>query len=222
MNRALLLVAVFALVLIAAPVSAAPITGQYVEARTCDVWTGACFANAEMNLAGKHAVMAWKIDKGVFENVELDGLGVVAVIAASDTLGLQQTGSAKSVVIVDERASLEQRDALIRMVRKQGGDLVKNIVAVRSAPIELTLCPCKTNVCARVKAGNLARIETRCIDHRNDKACGHEKDFYPPLAKDVSVKAAIAVEHSFNGQGFNETWKDSDRRGAYVGSFEIR
>ena len=30
------------------PPSQAPnITGQYVEARTCDVYTGACFANAD-------------------------------------------------------------------------------------------------------------------------------------------------------------------------------
>lgn len=222
MNRALLSLAVLALVLLAAPAGAAGITGQYMEARTCDVWTGACFANAEMNLTGKHAVMAWKIDKGSFQDVELDGLSVVAVVAASDTLGLQQTGQARSSLIVDERASVEQREALIHFAQQQGGDLVKNVIDVKSAPIDLNLCSCKTEVCAKLKAGDLARIETRCIDHRNDKACGHEKDFYPPLSKDVKVKAAIAVEHSYRGLSFNETWKDSDRRGAYVGSFEIR
>src|SRR5205807_3392233 len=36
------------------------IRGQYVEARNCDVWTGPCFANADFNLTGKNAVMAWR------------------------------------------------------------------------------------------------------------------------------------------------------------------
>ncbi len=31
---------------------AANISGEYIEARTCNVYTGPCFANAEMGLAG--------------------------------------------------------------------------------------------------------------------------------------------------------------------------
>jgi hypothetical protein len=216
-----LALAVFALVVVAAPVSAAGITGQYLEARTCDVWTGPCFANAEMNLGGKHATLAWKVDKGTLNNVALDGLSVVAVVEASDTLGLEQTGRAKAVLIVDSKASAAQRDALIRLAKQQGGELVRHVVAVESAPIDLTVLECKTNSCARLQAGT-ARIETRCIDAQHDKACGNESAFYPPLAKGVQAQAATAVEHSFQGKGIGETWKESDRRGAYVGSFTVR
>src|SRR5881409_607782 len=92
---------VVALLVIVGPVSAASISGQYVEARTCDVYTGPCFANADTGLSGKHAVMAWKVERGTLDNVSLDGLSVVAVVQASDTLGLLQTGQAKAVVIVD-------------------------------------------------------------------------------------------------------------------------
>src|SRR5260370_22175250 len=103
--------------------AAAPIKGQYIEARTCDVWTGPCFANAEMNLGGKHAVLGWKIDKGTLDNATLDGLGIVAVVAASDTLGLKQTGTAKAILIVDSRANEAQKAALIRLAKEQLGDL---------------------------------------------------------------------------------------------------
>src|ERR1700716_2603598 len=99
--KRILVVAVLALTLTTTTVRAGGITGQYIEARTCDVWTGPCFANAEMNLGGKHAVLGWKVDKGAFNGVQLDGLSVVAVVAASDTLGLAQTGSAQAVLIVD-------------------------------------------------------------------------------------------------------------------------
>src|SRR5947209_9694861 len=105
------LAAALALVCPASPTPAG-LTGQYVEARTCDVWTGPCFANADFNLTGKNAVMGWRVDRGSLDNVSLDGLGVVAVISASDTLGLEQTGPGRAVLIVDRRANAAQRDAL--------------------------------------------------------------------------------------------------------------
>src|SRR5438132_2066881 len=134
--------AALALLIVTASVRAEGLTGQYIEARTCDIWTGPCFANSEMNLTGKNAVMGWKIDKGQFDGVKLDGLGVVVVISASDTLGLDQTGPAKSILITDSRASEAQKAALIKLAKTQGGDLVKNVVAVESAKIDLTLCEC--------------------------------------------------------------------------------
>src|SRR5262249_367700 len=110
---------VAALVLLActAPLSAAGITGTYIEARTCDVWTGPCYANAEMNLGGKHAVLGWSVEKGELNGVKLDGLGVVARAAASDTPGLQQPGPSKAGLIVDSRATTAQRDALVKLAQ---------------------------------------------------------------------------------------------------------
>lgn len=197
------------------------ITGQYVEARTCDVWTGPCFANAEFNLTGKNAVIAWKIDRGTFNGVRLDGLGVVAVIEAGQTLGLEQSGPARTLVVVDEQADTAQRDALVNLVKAQGGALLQNVVAVRSAPVSLTMCDCEGGTCAIVNAGG-ARIRTRCIDGHKDSHCGNELAFYPPLTRGVTARPAACVEHAYNGAGLSETWTDVERRGAYVGSFVIR
>src|SRR4051794_25255364 len=83
--------------------------GLYVEARTCDVWTGPCFANADFNLGGKNAVLAWKVNDGSAGGLSLNGLGIVAVVAAHNTLGLEQVGPARSVLIVDERATADQK-----------------------------------------------------------------------------------------------------------------
>ena len=220
MQRTVALAAV-ALILLAGPLSAAGITGKYIEARTCDVWTGPCFANAEMNLSGKHAVLGCQVEKGSLNGAKLDGLGVVAVVAASDTLGLKQTGPAKAVLIVDSRANAAQRDALVRLAKRQGGELVKNVVAVQSARIDQDVCGCAEGGCGKLVAGP-ARIETRCLDEKHDKVCGNESAFYPPLAQGVHVKPALAVEHTYTGKGVHETWNDAGRRGAYLGSFEAR
>jgi hypothetical protein len=211
---------ILAAALTVAPANAAPITGQYIEARTCDVWTGPCFANAEVNLGGKHAVMGWMIEKGSFENVKLDGLNVVAVVAASDTLGVEQTGAAKAVLIVDKKATSEQRDALVRMARSQAGALLKNVVKVEASDISFDRCPCKSYACAILNAGN-AKIETRCLG-RHDTICGNESAFYPPLVKNVKATAAVAQENTYKGNGIRDNWKETGRRSAYVGSFEIR
>jgi hypothetical protein len=216
-----LLSAALILALLAVPASAAGLTGKYIEARTCDVWTGPCFANAEINLTGKNAVLGWKVDAGSFDKVKLDGLGVVAVVAASDTLGLPQSGKAKAVLLVDERASAEQKAALVRLAKEQGGELTANVIAVQSAKVDLEICPCKENGCAKLNAGT-AKIETRCLNAKHDKVCGNESAYFPPLAKNVKAIPAMAVEHSYSGKGAGATWSDSDRRGAYLGTFELR
>ncbi len=213
--------AALAVLLAAAPLSASGLSGQYIEARTTDVWTGPCFANADVNLGGKHAIMAWKIDKGQFNNVNLDGLGIVAVLSASDTLGTRQTAAGKALLIVDERASRQQKDALIALAKQQGGELLSNIVAVRSVRVELSVCNCEEGGCGILQAGD-ARIETRCLDHKHDKVCGNESAFFPPLARDVKVQPALAAENAFTGKGLDGTWKDSGRRSAYLGTFSLR
>lgn len=219
--RRILALPALALLLAAAPLQAAHITGHYVEARTCDVWTGPCFANAEFNIAGKNAVMAWHVDKGSMDNVALDGLGIVAVVRASDTLGLEQTGPSQVIFLVDSKATPTQRKALIHMAQEQSGKLLKNIVAVRSTKIKLEICNCKGNACAELQAGE-ARLKTRCLHAVHDKVCGNESAFYPPLAQGVHARAAAAVEHSFTGTGLGGTWSEFDRRAAYVGTFETR
>src|SRR5436853_4119118 len=91
----------------------ATVRGQYVEARTCDVFTGACFANADTGLTGKNAVLAWKVQSGAIGGTRVDGLGVVAVLAARDTLGVKQTAPGKAILIVDTKATETQRAALV-------------------------------------------------------------------------------------------------------------
>ena len=206
---------------VAGPVPSPQITGQYLEVRTCDVYTGACFANADTGLAGRQAVLAWKVERGTLDSARLDGLGVVAVVASTETLGQKLHCVAKSVLIVDERADSAQRAALVRLAKQQAGSLLGNVIAVRSGAVDLEICPCKGNACAKLSAASV-RVETRCLDVDHDRGCGNDCNFYPPLSKGVLAKAAMATEHSFTGKDFNETWSDAERRGAYVGSFVVR
>src|SRR5712671_6824568 len=40
------------------------VSGQYVEARTAEIFTGGCIMGSEAETMGKQAVLAWKVDRG--------------------------------------------------------------------------------------------------------------------------------------------------------------
>src|SRR5437763_2231771 len=166
MTRLFLLPALAAIVAVPAGLTApagSAVRGQYVEARTCDVFAGSCFANADTGLTGKNAVLGWKVESGTIGGTKLDGLGVVAVLAARETLGLKQAAAGRTVLIVDEKATTAQREALVAFATKQAGGLLGDVVAVRAAKFDLTICNCDGEGCATLKAGDV-KIATRCID----------------------------------------------------------
>ena len=197
--------------------------GEYVEARTADIFTGPCFANAEVNLMGDLAVFGWRVSKGSFDGVSLDGLGVVGVVKASATLGDVHTNAypVKSVLIVDERATPEQRMALQKFAARMGGDLMNQVVKVVYAPVDLTV---KNNnihsATATLKAGAIAEITTRAI-HDGDHICTNEEVWYQPLTKLEHAMPAYSLAHSYQGDGLGTTWKSPEKRSAFVGTFQL-
>ena len=200
------------------------ITGEYLEARTCDVYTGPCFANAEMGLAGKEAVMAWKVDEGSWKNVTLDGLGVALIVKAQGTLGTDgvfpmQAGKTAAVIIVDENASSEQRGALIAFVKDNAKELTTNVINVVSAPISLKNDHLEGK--GVFSAGKLAAIETRQMK-KTDCICTNELVFYQPLTKVDNFSPAYALSQSFQGEGLNGKWTNNNSRSAFLATFRVK
>lgn len=199
------------------------VRGEYVEARTADVYTGACFANSEVGLVGELAVMGWKISKGTFNGVNLDGLSVVGAVKASATLG-DVHGTAypvKSVLIIDERANVEQRLALKAFAQKMGGDLLSDVIKVEYAPVSLQFADNNLHsATATLKAGNLASIETRPLMSK-DHVCAHEEVWYTPLTKVGHAMPAFTTAHSFKGKDLGTTWSSPDKRSAFVADFQL-
>ena len=203
---------------------AGTITGEYLEARTCDVYTGPCFANAEMSLAGKEAVMAWKIEKGVWKGVTIDGLGVALVVKAEGTLGSDgifpmQPGKTAAVIIVDVNASTSQREALIAFVKSSAKELTKNVINVVSAPI--TLKNDHLEGTGVFSAGKLATIETRQM-RKNDCVCTNEMIFYQPLTKVENFSPAYTLKQAFQGDGLNGKWTSHNTRSAFLATFRVK
>ena len=115
------------------------VRGDYIEARTADVYTGPCFSNAEVFITGKHAVLAWKVTEGTWKGVDLKGLTIAAAVEGSSTFSEDSPAQAKSVLIVDKTATATQREALIAMAKDLGGERLKNVVSVLTSPMSLVV-----------------------------------------------------------------------------------
>lgn len=222
--KTLSLVTTMLLMISANAAFAGTITGEYLEARTCDVYTGPCFANAEMALAGKEAVMAWKIEKGTWKDVTIDGLGVALVVKAEGTLGSDgvfpmKPGKTSAVIIVDVNASPEQRDALVAFVKYSAKDLTKNVLNVVAAPIKLENDHLEGK--GVFSAGKLASIETRKMK-KTDCVCTNELIYYQPLTKVENFSPAYTLRQSYQGEGLNGKWTNNNTRSAFLATFRLK
>lgn len=221
MRRLSLVLSLCCAALLASSVRAQQIHGEYIESRNADVYTGHCFAMSELNQMGDQAILAWRVAQGEWNGVKLDGLSVVGVAKAAGTLGSEFTNPypAKAVLIVDEKATPAQRQALQAFAQEMGGELFKHVVRTETAPISLTVeYHGEHPLSGRVEAGQLASIVTRSLTAK-DKICGHEQTYYPPLAPTAHSMPAVAALDQFQGEGLGAAWSLREKRSAFVGNF---
>jgi hypothetical protein len=206
---------------LAAPLVAQQIAGDYIETRSADVYTGQCFANGEVGLTGNEAILGWRVSKGSWNGVSLDGLSVAAAVRAKGTLGdpYAQPYPAKAVMLVDDHATTEQRAALVAFAQHMGGELLQNVERVIATPIALEVAP-GHHAAALLRAGQFAVVQTRPIGDK-DHLCGNEETFYPPLTETVHAMPAVAMVDQYQGPGLGESWSVHDKRSAFVGTFAV-
>ena len=192
------------------------VTGDYVEARTAEVFTGGCIMNSEAETVGKQAVLAWKVDRGSFNGITIDGLSVVAAVSGDRNLGMQEMGGEKatvrSAVYVDQRANPAQQLALVAMANELSKGLVGTIVLVTAAPISFADHGSEINI----SAGQVSLDVNKHIAH--DPTCGAMQWFHPLASMNASA-IGVASQHVFTGSALGTKWSDPNKRSAFFGTF---
>jgi hypothetical protein len=196
------------------------IRGDYIESRSTDVYVAQCFANGEVGLAGKQALLAWHVQEGSWSGVNLNGLTVAAAVQARATLGdpYGEPYPAQAVLMVDDAANAAQRLALVALAQHQGGRLLENIVRVEYIPVILDVPADLRDGHAVLRAGHLATIVTRPLNH-HDHICGNESNYYPPLTSVQGATSAVSLTDEFHGDGLDSQWTAHGRRSAYIARF---
>jgi hypothetical protein len=199
------------------------VSGEYLETRTCDVYTGPCFANGQVGITGKDALMAWSIDSGSYQGVDLSGLKVIMAVRATDTLGFGggvaiQPDPIKSVVLVDERADARQRAALVALAKERAGRVAGTVVRVEPVAIEMSLDFQRME--GKLSAGDIVSVETRKLGV-GDCVCTNERVFYPPLTDVDSAEPAYTVVGTFKGRGLGSRWEAPRTRSSFLATFRM-
>lgn len=190
------------------------LVGDYVEARSCDVWTGPCFSNSEYGITGNQAVVAWSVEKGSWNGARLDGLKVAAVLRAEGTLHTDRQGKVKAAVYVDRNATPEQADALLAAARSLAPQHLGDVVRVHRADISLK----RDGKDAVLAVGDEVRVSTACLSC-GDCICGNEEKAYPAISASADVECVKTLEHTYSGSDLGAKWSTFNKRSSMVGRF---
>jgi hypothetical protein len=192
------------------------VTGTYVEARTAEVFAGACIMNGESAMGGREALLAWKVDRGQVNGVTLDGLAVVAALASETNLGVREVGGdatpARAAIFVDSRANAAQRKALVAMVRSLSGDLIGSVIQETAAPIQFA------------DNGHLITVSTDTVKLAVAKHLSHEatcgnKQWFNPMTRVDRAEMGTTDQNEFSGPALCTKWSDPNKRSSFFGTF---
>ncbi len=194
----------------------ASVTGTYVEARTAEVFTGACIMNGEAATTGREALLAWKVDRGQVNGVPLDGLTVVAALASDTNLGIHEIGGestpARAAIYVDARATPAQRKALVSMVKSLSGNLIGSVVQESAAPIQYT----DSGHAITIATDTLKLSVEKHLNH--DASCGN-KQWFNPLTAGVQAEMGTTDANEYSGPSLCTKWSDPNKRSSFFGTF---
>ena len=101
------------------------IEADYLQACNCD-YGCPCEFSAPPTMGFCEGMGAWRIERGDYDGVPLDGLGLGF---AAKWPGAIHEGNGTVCLVIDEKASAEQRDALINIGSGQAGGLPFEILA---------------------------------------------------------------------------------------------
>jgi hypothetical protein len=127
-----------------------------------------------------------------------------------------QAGKIRSVILVDERATEAQRDALVAFVKDAAKEFTQEVARIDAVAMHLEndhLAGAGT-----FTAGDIAKIETRGLKS-GDCVCTNEDNFYQPLTKVSDATSAFSNTISFTGKGLDNTFTTHGQRSAYLATF---
>jgi hypothetical protein len=195
------------------------VSGDYVEARTAEVFAGGCIMNSEAETAGRQAVMAWRITTGRFDGVVLDGLAMTAAVAGDRNLGMREMGGeapqiVRAIITVDARATSAQQAALAALAKELAGSLITEVVRVDVAPIRFETTVHSIDVSA---ADVLRLTVNKTMVH--DPSCGAMQWFKPFSTQLTQSAMGTADVHAFSGSGLGSRWSAPNKKSAFYGTF---
>ena len=189
------------------------VQGEYLEARSVSVYIGACHYGAEYVEGGREATLVWNIRQGTWKDVSLKGLTVVAVVTAKNNLAID-TDTRRSVLYLDEKATSEQRTALIDLMTTKRSAVLGEVVSTESAPITFA----KEGVQYDLRVGKVLSLSVSRYPCQN--CTQPHQIWYKPLEQLDTPIVGKSTSYCYQDKILSVTWNcGEDTNNVFVGDF---
>ncbi len=191
------------------------VQGEYLEARSVSVYVGACHYGAEYVEGGREATLVWNIRQGTWKGVSLKGLIVVAVVTAKNNLALD-SDTRRSVLYLDEKATLEQRSVLTDLMTTKRGELLGEVVSTERAPITFTKKDVKYDL-------HVGKVLTLSVSRYPCQNCTQPHQiWYKPLEQLDTPIVGKSTSYCYQDKILSVTWScDEEINNVFVGDFAM-
>jgi hypothetical protein len=198
--------------------SGAP-SGGYVEARTVNVFAGACHYNGEATSSGRQAVLAWSFESGSYEGADLAGVDVIAAVSSSANLDRADLAEGvrdvrRSILYVDAGASEAQREAAAKYVRERCGDALGEVIAVETRDVEVEIA----NDRYAARAGDELRLEGAALPDRECCRMPYQV-WYEPLAPIEGRIVGNSDDFEWRVERLAPSFERHSQNDAFLGTF---
>jgi hypothetical protein len=188
--------------------------GDYFEGCNCDSICP-CIFKGDPDEGFCNVTAAWHIQKGSYNNINVGDLNVAAVF---HTPGNMATGPKwKAALYIDDRATKEQSDSLIKIFSGQAGgffhifatNFIGEVLGVKSAPIEFGIDGKRRSL--HIKDSMELEIEGLIGGDENQEPRIVNQSFSAVPGSDLVV--ARTSKYAYNDHGMK--WDNSGKNGFY-------
>src|SRR5215813_13669000 len=199
------------------------VSGQYYETCSCD-FVCPCLPGQMKVSPSKGSctfAMAFQIERGSFDSISLDGIPFVVLVHTPEEMG---KGNWSVGLVIDERATAEQRDAITAIASGAAGGpmaplsgLIGKFLGAESAAIQFD----RSGLKFAVKAGNL-------VDMAAEGQMGIDPNSTEPMYLDntghpVSTRLALAHASKSHVHALGLDWDDgSGKNNGHFAPFNWR
>ncbi|HYZ86476.1 MAG TPA: DUF1326 domain-containing protein [Bryobacteraceae bacterium] len=185
------------------------VDGTYMEACNCKSACPCVFLSPPTE-GECTALVGWHIATGNYGHLKLDGLNVAAAIHSPGTMVESKW---RIALYLDDRASEDQKDALLKIFSGQAGghpkvlaDQIGEVLGIKTVPLEFH----SEGKRYSLRVGDIGRAETETVAGQNDSEVMISN---PPLAVAPGFPSVCDKSTEVKYRDYGYDWTISERNG---------
>ncbi|MBV8779857.1 MAG: DUF1326 domain-containing protein [Phycisphaerae bacterium] len=192
-----------------------PVSGEYIEARTASVFAGPCHYNGEVLTTGRDAVMAWSIEHGSWNHVDLSNVRIAAAVSSDANLA-DASAVHHCEIQIDSFASDAQAKAVVAWLNAHCDQSLGTIQHIRRAPVTFT----QDGEHLTFKADGFASADVQGMP--NHESCKQPSlVWYSPLIPLEHRLVGYTQQAGYSAATLGDAWNRSDENSAFFGHFSF-